>query len=110
MKQGEIWDVYFDPIKGSEQGGRRPAVIISGNLANANLNTVIVCPLTSKLKNYHGNLVVTPNDINGLSKKSEVMTVHIRSVSKERLKQKIGRFNSDELAVVIQSLNKIIKY
>ncbi|HNU59861.1 MAG TPA: type II toxin-antitoxin system PemK/MazF family toxin, partial [Aquaticitalea sp.] len=35
MKQGEIWDVYFDPIKGSEQGGRRPAVIISGNLANA---------------------------------------------------------------------------
>jgi len=32
MRQGEIWELFFDPIKGSEQGGYRPAVIISGNL------------------------------------------------------------------------------
>src|SRR5690606_28379648 len=110
MKQGEIWDVYFDPVKESEQAGRRPAVIISGNMANTYLNTVIVCPLTSKLKNYHGNLIVVPNATNGLSKKSEVMTVHVRSVSKERLKQKLGSLDKNELSIVIQSLNKIIKY
>ena len=60
MKQAEIWEVYFDPVLGSEQAGRRPALIISGNLANNNLNTIIACPLTSKLKNYHGNLTLKP--------------------------------------------------
>ncbi|MGO3155271.1 type II toxin-antitoxin system PemK/MazF family toxin [Mesonia sp.] len=110
MKQGEIWEVYLDPIKGSEQGGRRPAVIISGDLANTNLNTVIVCPLTSKLKNYQGNLIAEPNETNGLKKKSEVMTVHIRSISKESFKAKLGYFDKKELAIIIQGLNKIIKY
>jgi len=110
MKQGEIWEVYLDPIKGSEQGGRRPAVIISGNLANANLNTVIVCPLTSKLKNYHGNLIVEPNKTNGLKKKSEVMTIHIRSISKERFKARLGNLNESEFSIITESLQKIIKY
>ncbi len=110
MRQGEIWEVYLDSTTGSEQSGKRPSVIISGNLANENLKTVIICPLTSKLKNYHGNLVVSPNKINGLSKKSEVMTVHIHSISKERFKNKLGTFNSDELSKIIESLNKIIKY
>jgi len=110
MKQGEIWKVYLDPIKGSEQGGRRPAVIISGNLANANLNTVIVCPLTSTLKNYHGNLIVEPNKTNGLKKKSEVMTIHIRSISKERFKTRLGNLNGSEFGIITESLQKIIKY
>ncbi len=110
MKQAEIWEVYFDPTIGSEQNGRRPAVIISGNLANKHLNTVIVCPLTSKLKNYHGNLIVSPNKINGLQKKSEVMSVHVRSISKERFKRKVGHFNKSEMATIIESLEKIIKY
>ncbi len=110
MKQGDIYEVYLDPVLGSEQGGRRPAVILSGNLANANLKTVIICPLTSKVKNYYGNLILEPNKINGLPKKSEVMTIHTRSISKERLKAKLGNLNNAEMAVIIQSLEKIIKY
>jgi mRNA interferase MazF len=110
MKQGEIWEVFLDPTVGSEQSGRRPAVIISGNLANKHLNTVIVCPLTSKLKNYHGNLIVEPNTRNGLKMKSEVMSVHVRSISKERFKKKLGHFNTSEMGVVVENLEKIIKY
>ncbi len=110
MKKGEIWDVYLDPVKGSEQGRRRPAVILSGDLVNANLKTLIVCPLTSKLKNYHGNLILEPNQINGLSKRSEVMTIHIRSISKERLKVKIGQINKTEMDLILESLHKIITY
>src|SRR5690606_36278094 len=90
MKQAEIWEVYFDPVLGSEQGGRRPALIISGNLANTNLNTIIACPLTSNLKNYQGNLILKPNATNGLLKESEIMTIHIRSLSKERFLKKLG--------------------
>jgi mRNA interferase MazF len=72
MKKGEIWDSFFDPMLGSELSGRRPAVIITGNLVNDNVRTVIVCPLTSKLKEYKGNLILNPNDKNGLDKTSEV--------------------------------------
>ena len=110
MKKGEIWDSFLDPTLGSEQSGRRPAVIISGNLVNDNVRTVIVCPLTSKLKEYKGNLILDPNDRNGLDKRSEVMTIHVRSLSKERLKRKIGEINDSEMAVIIESLDKIIRY
>ena len=110
MKKGEIWDAFFDSTLGSEQSGRRPAVIISGNLVNDNVRTVIVCPLTSKLKEYKGNLILDPNDRNGLDKRSEVMTIHVRSLSKERLKRKIGEINDSEMAVIIESLDKIIRY
>lgn len=110
MKQGEIWEVYFDPTIGSEQSGRRLAVIISGNLANKHLNTIIVCPLTSKLKNYHGNLIVKPNQMNGFKKTSEVMTVHVRSISKERFQKKLGHFNKAEMTIITESLDKIIRY
>lgn len=110
MKQGEIWNVYFDPVLGSEQGGRRPALIISGNLANNNLNTIIVCPLTSKLKNYHGNLILKPSANNGLSKTSEVMIIHIRSLSKERFLKKMGSISKSDFDIVKEGLDKIIKY
>ncbi|HET8752793.1 MAG TPA: type II toxin-antitoxin system PemK/MazF family toxin, partial [Salinimicrobium sp.] len=81
MKQGEIWNIYLDPVSGREQVGRRPAVIISGNLLNTYLEVVIVCPLTTSIKNYKGNLILEPNKMNGLKEKSEVLTFYIRSVS-----------------------------
>lgn len=108
--QGDIYEVFLDPVLGSVQSGRRPAVIISGNLANSQLNTVIICPMTSKLKRYHGNLILQPNSGNGLSKETEVMAIHTRSIAKERFKNKMGKLTKPELKVVIESLNKIIKY
>lgn len=110
MRQGEIWEMYFDPVKGSEQGGRRPAVIISGNLLNQYLNVVIVCPLTTKIKNYKGNLIIEPNAENGLETKSEVLTFHIRSVSKDRLKNKMGEISQKDVEYIKSTLNDILRY
>lgn len=110
MNQGDIYDVFLDPVLGSEQGGRRPAVIISGNLANSHLRTVIVCPLTSKLKHYEGNLILQPDKKNGLANESEVMTIHLRSITKERIKSRRGSLTKMEFSKVIESLEKIIKY
>ncbi|PVW17298.1 type II toxin-antitoxin system PemK/MazF family toxin [Marixanthomonas spongiae] len=110
MKQGDIYEVYLDPTLGSEQSGRRPAVIFSGNLVNELVNTVIVCPLTSKLKRYKGNLIVEPTKENGLSKTSEVMTIHIRSISKERILKKYGKLTEAEFEQIVESLYKIIKF
>ncbi len=110
MKQGEIWFASLDPTKGSEQSGYRPLLILSGNLLNSYLNIVITAPLTTKIKNYKGNPILEPNTINGLQEKSEVLTFHIRSVSKDRLVKRVGNVSNEELALAIKTLNEILKY
>jgi mRNA interferase MazF len=108
MKQGEIWQLDLQPVKGSEQAGIRPVVIISGNLLNTYLNVIICCPLTTKIKNYKGNVVLKPNSINQLKETSEILTFHIRSISKERFKHKIGDIAPKELHQIHQCLNDIL--
>ncbi len=110
MKQGEIWYADLNPVKGSEQKGFRLVVIISGNLLNKYLNIVIVCPLTTKIKDYKGNLTLEPDQMNGLKNRSEIMTFHIRSVSKERLVKKIGKIRAEQLNEIKQGLNDILRY
>lgn len=110
MKQGEIWLANLNPGKGSEQTGERPVVIISGNLLNQYLPIVIVCPLTSKIKNYKGNLVIQPEKNNGLKVPSEILTFHIRSVSKDCLISKTGSIGPEQLAQIKKGLDDILRY
>ena len=94
MRQGEIWEVYFNPTQGSEQSGRRPAVIVSG----------------TSIKNYKGNVVLGPTAINGLKASSEILTFHIRSISQERLVSKIGEISTQELEKIKGCLNDILRF
>lgn len=110
MKQREIWYADLNPVRGNEQKGYRPVVIISGDALNTYLNIVIACPLTSRIKNYKGNVVLEPNNENGLPLKSEILTFHIRSISKERLVNKIGNISKEELITLKQSLDDILRY
>jgi mRNA interferase MazF len=110
MKQGEIWFVDLNPTKGSEQAGQRPVVVVSGNLMNEHLTVVIVVPLTTKIKNYKGNPILTPSKTNGLKTESEMLVFHIRSVSKDRLVKKIGSIEKEQLSRTIKTLNDILKY
>lgn len=107
MKQGEIWYVDLNPTQGSEQAGRRPAVILSGNLMNKFLKVVIIAPLTSKIKNYQGNPILEPSEKNGLNSVSELMVFDIRSLSKERLKEKIGEIHKTELDKALETLKDL---
>lgn len=110
MRQGEIWTVNLNPTKGSEQAGFRPVVIISGNLLNQHLPVVIVVPLTTKIKKYKGNPILLPTKINGLKNESEMLIFHIRSVSKDRLIERVGNIEQSELERSIKTLNDILKY
>ncbi len=110
MKQGEIWLADLNPAKGSEQAGFRPAVIISGNLLNQHLPIVIVMPLTSSIKRYKGNPVLSPDKTNGLKNVSEILVFHIRSVSKDRLIKLIGQIENVELELILKTLNDILKF
>lgn len=110
MKQGEIWYTNLNPVKGSEQAGFRPVVIISGNLMNKYLNVVITCPLTTKIKNYKGNVVLQPNTTNKLKTVSEILVFHIHSISKDRLTKKIGSVSSEEISTLKKGLDDILRY
>lgn len=110
MKQGEIWYASLDPTKGSEQAGYRPVVILSGNMLNQYLQVVITAPLTTKIKNYQGNPIISPNETNGLQEISELMIFHIRSISKDRLVKRLGKVDKKELNLAIATLNDILRY
>lgn len=107
MKQGEIWMSDLSPAQGSEQAGRRPVVILSGNLMNRFLKVVITAPLTSKIKNYQGNPILNPSNRNGLKVESELMVFHIRSISKDRLINRIGEVEQEELKMALVTLQDI---
>ena len=110
MKQGEIWYANLNPTKGHEQQGIRPVVIASGNLLNTYLNIIICCPLTTKIKNYKGNVVLQPSTKNKLKQTSEILTFHVRSISKERLTKKIGEITTEEINKIKKTINEIMDY
>ena len=53
MRQGDIILVEFDPTKGREQAGYRPAVVISQTKYNQNRDLAVICPITSSNKPFH---------------------------------------------------------
>jgi len=110
MKQSEIWYADLNPVKGTEQAGYRPVVIISGNVLNTYMKIVIACPLSTKIKNYKGNLVLKPTKQNGLKQTSEVLVFQVRSISKNRLVKKIGIISGDELGQLKLGLNQMLRY
>jgi mRNA interferase MazF len=74
------------------------------------LGISIVCPLTSKIKNYAGCLILNPDKENGLDQKSEIITFQIRTLSQQRLKTKIGEVTAQQLEDIKTGLNEILAY
>ncbi|MDP2642389.1 MAG: type II toxin-antitoxin system PemK/MazF family toxin [Candidatus Peregrinibacteria bacterium] len=110
MKQREIYLINLNPTKGREQRGIRPAVIISGNTMNKNLGLCMVCPLSSKIKDYACCVALKKNKINNLDSDSEIITFQARTVAKDRLIKKIGEITAEDLSKVLEGLFRILKY
>ncbi|MGH7067237.1 MAG: type II toxin-antitoxin system PemK/MazF family toxin [Acetobacteraceae bacterium] len=70
-----IW-TDFDPTRGREQAGRRPALVISPAALTENTGLAIVCPITSKVRPFPTSVVLPP----GLAVSGEILTSDIRSI------------------------------
>ena len=110
MKQQEIWLADLNPVKGSEQPGIHPVVVLIGNTMNSNLDICIVCPLISKIKNFAGCLVLKRDSVNGVDVDSEIITFQMGTISGQRLIRKIGEITVKQFDVVKKSLYKILTY
>ena len=83
--RGEIWLADFDPVRGHEQSGRRPVLVVSVDEMNSGKSSlVIVVPLTTKHRGIESHRLIRPPE-GGLVKPSYLLVEAIRSISRERL-------------------------
>ena len=103
IEQGEIYWVDLGEPGGSAPGYRHPHIVVQNNLFNSsNINTVVMCALTSNLKRglSPGNVVLKKGEAN-LPKKSVVNITQIYTVDKNDLFEKIGKVNKERLKEIL---------
>jgi len=103
MRRYEIRWVSLDPAQGAEMGKKRPAVIVSLDALNEKLQTVTVCPLTSRLHpSWRSRLQVRCS-----RQEAEIAADQIRTISKSRLGAKIGALTEDEASALRRILTEM---
>ena len=102
-KRGEVWLVNWNPARGSEQTGRRPALVIQNDIGNEKAPTTIVAAISSSVKVYPINVKISPPE-GGLDHPSIIKTSQILTISKERLGNRIGRISEDSLDEVDKAI------
>ena len=98
----EVFYINLDPTIGSEIKKTRPCAIISPNEMNHNISTVIIAPLTSKLRNYPTRV---PCKVEG--KQGQIVLDQIRTVDKTRLIKKIDTLNKVTQKKVLNILTEM---
>jgi mRNA interferase MazF len=96
MKGYEIRWTMLDPVRGGEMAKTRPAVIVSLEVLNRRLDTVTICPLTTRLHPAWRSRVQVRCD----GRPAEVAVDQIRTVSKRRLGDKVGSLTKGEAATL----------
>jgi mRNA interferase MazF len=106
------WNIFWadlNPIKGSEQAGARPVLVISEEAVNQALPIVTIVCLTSfkqGRKIYPIELLLEP-EVSKLPHSSILMAHQIRSISKERLGEKCGSIDNEDYKASIKDIIKL---
>lgn len=106
IRRGDIFYADLSPVVGSEQGGLRPVLIVQNDVGNKFSPTVIAAAITSqvsktKLPTHIGVFA----DNYGLAKDSVILLEQIRTIDKQRLKEKMGHLDGGLMARVNEALS-----
>ena len=106
VKRGDIYYADLSPVVGSEQGGVRPVLIVQNDVGNKYSPTVIAAAITSRCdkNNLPTQIEVDAHDC-GLAKDSVVLLEQVRTIDKQRLRERMGSLDSDDMGKVNRALN-----
>jgi len=104
VRRGEIYSVDFGIPRGSEQAGRRPALIIQNDIGNINSPTTIIAAMTSKKKGAYPFHVETSTSESGLSQDSTILLEQLLTIDQSRLIKRIGSLSSAKMREVDKAL------
>lgn len=101
IRRGDIFYADLSPVIGSEQGGLRPVLIVQNDVGNKYSPTVIAAAITSKMgkTKLPTHIDVSALEV-GLSKDSVILLEQIRTLDKQRLKEKMGHLDDATMKVV----------
>lgn len=105
FRRGEIYFADLDPHYGSEQGGKRPVIVIQNNTGNKFAPTVIVAAVTSKVSkkpNQPTHVLIEQNP--AFSRPSVVLLEQIFTIDKERIQRLLGQTTPDEMHQIEEAL------
>lgn len=105
--RGEIWWADLNPVRGREQAGIRPVLIVSQDSFNQRSGTVIALAVTSQEPKAAFPLTLELTSAQ-LPKRSWVKISQIRTLSTERLDTKIGTVSAEELEQIVEGLNQLV--
>lgn len=101
IRRGDIFYANLNPVLGSEQGGLRPVLIIQNDIGNTYSPTTIVAAITSKIKRAklptHIEISATQYQ---LEKDSVILLEQLRTIDKQRLKERIARLDEETMEKV----------
>lgn len=105
FRRGEIYFADLDPHYGSEQGGKRPVIVIQNNTGNKFAPTVIVAAVISKVSkkpNQPTHVLIEQNP--AFSRPSVVLLEQIFTIDKERIQRLLGQTTPDEMYQINEAL------
>ena len=105
IKRGEIYYADLSPVVGSEQGGIRPVLIVQNDVGNRYSPTVIAAAITSQRdKTELPTHIKLDASFSGLAKDSIVLLEQVRTIDKQRLKEKMGTLDNRSMNMVDRAL------
>ena len=105
-RRGDIYIANLNPFKGSEQGGTRPVLVLQNNDGNFYCPTLIVAPLSSKLKKPNLPTHFLLKKGRGLMTDSIVELEQIKTIDKCRIQRYIGKITPEQMSGVEEAIQK----
>jgi mRNA interferase MazF len=105
--RGEIRWADLNPVRGHEQAGERPVLVLSHDVFNERSGTVIAVALTSQ-EPRAGFPLTMEILARGLPKRSWVKISQIRTLSTERIGRRLARVSDEDLVHIVEGLNEIL--
>ena len=105
IRRGDVYYADLNPTVGSEQGARRPVVIVQNNKGNKHSPTVIIVPVTGKVNKTPLSTHVFISKSCGLGKDSWILTEQIRAIDRSRLDGYIGYFDKNIMSQIDNALS-----